>query len=262
MCGSGLLASHFPFSASFNLIHFFVPEFFHTRCGCYIIVTLRSRTLLISSLYCTNHFHHQYGHQVPLICSLSTNYISSHLIGCNLNIHLHEYLRLPPTNLPTARSPKETDIEPDVVNIQRSSWRWVQGCPKHVEEHSYWNKILCIKLEPEVDYYLRLCLIDYYIHLFNGIKDKAVPLQVWSGPEGSRKLRFPDFMTTVHEDGKVVSLTHRPPLPPGNPPRTHFCWRLNRPQGHSATGRIMSMKNSNDTIWDRTSDLPICSTAP
>ena len=24
----------------------------------------------------------------------------------------------------------------------------------------------------------------------------------------------------------------------------------------------MSMKNSNDTIWDRTSDLPICSTAP
>ena len=22
------------------------------------------------------------------------------------------------------------------------------------------------------------------------------------------------------------------------------------------------MKNSNDTIWDRTSDLPICSTAP
>ena len=25
------------------------------------------------------------------------------------------------TNLPTARSPKETDIEPDVVDIQRSS---------------------------------------------------------------------------------------------------------------------------------------------
>ena len=26
-------------------------------------------------------------------------------------------------------------------------------------------------------------------------KGKAVPLQVWSGPEGSRKLMFPDFMT-------------------------------------------------------------------
>jgi len=28
-------------------------------------------------------------------------------------------------------------------------------------------------------------------------KDKAVPLQAWSGPEGSRKLRFPDFFTRV-----------------------------------------------------------------
>jgi hypothetical protein len=50
-----------------------------------------------------------------------------------------------------------------------------------------------------------------------------VPLQAWSGPEGSRKLRFPDFMTTAQEGGKVVSLKHRPPLPPGNPPGTHFC---------------------------------------
>jgi len=52
---------------------------------------------------------------------------------------------------------------------------------------------------------------------------KAVPLQAWSGPEGSRKLRFPDFMTTAQDGGKVVSLTHRPPLPPWNTPGTHFC---------------------------------------
>jgi len=53
-------------------------------------------------------------------------------------------------------------------------------------------------------------------------KGKAVPLQAWSGPEGSRKLRFPDYMTMAQDDGKVVSLTHRPPLPPGNAPGTHF----------------------------------------
>jgi len=52
---------------------------------------------------------------------------------------------------------------------------------------------------------------------------KAVPLQAWVGPEGSSKLRFPDFMTTAHDGGKVVSLKHRPPLPPGNTPGTHFC---------------------------------------
>jgi hypothetical protein len=36
---------------------------------------------------------------------------------------------------------------------------------------------------------------------------KAVLLQAWSGPEASRKLRFPDFMTTAQDGGKVVSLT-------------------------------------------------------
>jgi len=41
-------------------------------------------------------------------------------------------------------------------------------------------------------------------------------------PEGSRKLRFPDFMTMAQNSGKVVSLTHRPPLLPGNAPDTHF----------------------------------------
>jgi hypothetical protein len=51
---------------------------------------------------------------------------------------------------------------------------------------------------------------------------KAVPLQAWSGPESSRKLRFPDFITTAQDGGKFVSLTHRPPLSPGNTPVTHF----------------------------------------
>jgi len=52
---------------------------------------------------------------------------------------------------------------------------------------------------------------------------KSVPLQAWSGPEGSRKLRFPDFMTTAQGGGKVVSLTHQSHLPPGNFPGTHSC---------------------------------------
>jgi len=58
---------------------------------------------------------------------------------------------------------------------------------------------------------------------YHYIKGKAVPLQAWSGPEDSRKLRFPDFMTTAQGGGKVVSLTHQPHLPPENSPGTHFC---------------------------------------
>jgi len=30
-------------------------------------------------------------------------------------------------------------------------------------------------------------------------------------------------MTTAQDGGKVGSLTHRPPLHPGNAPSTHFC---------------------------------------
>ena len=51
------------------------------------------------------------------------------------------------------------------------------------------------------------CCCFYITHIKKG---KAVPLQAWSGPEGSRKLRFPYFMTTAQEGGRVVSLN-----PPG-----------------------------------------------
>ena len=59
---------------------------------------------------------------------------------------------------------------------------------------------------------------------FHLVKEgQAVPLQAWSGPEGSRKLRFPHYMTKARYGGKVVSPTHPPLLPPGNAPGTHFC---------------------------------------
>ena len=53
----------------------------------------------------------------------------------------------------------------------------------------------------------------YYYYYYIKVKVK-VPLQAWAGPEGFRKLRFPDFVTTALDGGKVVSLTHRPPLHP------------------------------------------------
>ena len=39
--------------------------------------------------------------------------------------------------------------------------------------------------------------------MWNG---KAVLLQACSGPEGSRKLRFPDFMTTARDGGRLSAL--------------------------------------------------------
>ena len=37
-------------------------------------------------------------------------------------------------------------------------------------------------------------------------KSKAVPLQAWTGREGSRKLRFPDFRTTAQDSGRLSAL--------------------------------------------------------
>ena len=58
------------------------------------------------------------------------------------------------------------------------------------------------------------------------------------------------------EGGKLDSSTNRPPLPP----RKHSWYSFlleaeSTPQGHSATGRIISMKISNDNIRNRTRDI-------
>jgi len=43
------------------------------------------------------------------------------------------------------------------------------------------------------------------IYIVKG-KGKSVLLQVWSGPEVSRKLRFPDFMTMAQDGGRLSAL--------------------------------------------------------
>ena len=43
---------------------------------------------------------------------------------------------------------------------------------------------------------------------------KEVPLLAWTGPEGSRRLRLQISGQSAHEDGKVISPTHQPSLPP------------------------------------------------
>jgi hypothetical protein len=49
---------------------------------------------------------------------------------------------------------------------------------------------------------------------------------------------------------------------PRNIPGTLFCWRLTGLQGHSAAGRIRSIKNPNVLTGNWTLDLPTCSVVP
>ena len=63
-------------------------------------------------------------------------------------------------------------------------------------------------------------------------------------PWGFQEAEAPRFQDNRHM--KVVRLSalrNGRLYHPGNIPGTHFCWRLSRPQGHSAAGRITSMKN-------------------
>ena len=67
-----------------------------------------------------------------------------------------------------------------------------------------------------VSYLINIMYVCIYTLYIGKGKGKAVPLQARRGPEGSRKLKFPDFVTTAQDVGKFVSCTHRPPLPLGN----------------------------------------------
>ena len=87
-------------------------------------------------------------------------------------------------------------------------------------------------------------------------KLKSSPITGLNRPWGFQEAEVPRFQDTRHM--KVVRLSA---------PRTGRFYSFllkaeSTPQGCSAAGRIMSTKSYNDTIGNRTRDLPACSAVP
>ena len=93
-------------------------------------------------------------------------------------------------------------------------------------------------------------------------KGKAVPLQAWSGPEGSRKLRFPYFVTTAQDGGRLSALRTGRLYPQEILLVLISVSGWVDPRAIVRSEGFYVNEKSTDTSWDRTSDLPNCSTAP
>ena len=119
-------------------------------------------------------------------------------------------------------------------------------------------KCLCTVYKNTLDKWPRTKIRPY----FEYVKSKAVPLQARRGPECSRKLRFPDFVTTAQDGGRLSALRTGLLYP------QEILLVLISVRGWFDTRAIVWSEGfyvnekSTDTSWDRTSDLPICSTAP
>ena len=104
--------------------------------------------------------------------------------------------------------------------------------------------------------------INYtYVCMYVCIYRYSSPLQAWSGPEGSRSLRFPDFMTTAQDGGKVISLAYWPPLPQKMLLVLISVRGWVDPRATVRSEGFYVNEKSTDTSWDRTCYLPVCSTA-
>jgi len=111
--------------------------------------------------------------------------------------------------------------------------------------------------------YIYMCVcVCVYIYIYICVY-KAMPVRAYSRHWGFQEFQAPTFrdsrhMTVVRFSALLTGCLYLPMNIIG----TTFCYRLSRTQGRSAAGRIMSMKNFNETTGNRRRDFSACSTVP
>ena len=83
------------------------------------------------------------------------------------------------------------------VRLHRVAFYCIQG--DSGGQVSIFDSVISVIVRTKV--HMNVCIVLWVTQI-----GKSVPLQAWSGPEGSRKLRFPDFMTTAEDGGRLSAL--------------------------------------------------------
>ena len=147
----------------------------------------------------------------------------------------------------------------------RSTSKWIRSGDKHrgISKTQTLHRVHCknaktIYLLFMVNLMMTLVIYIYiYIYIY-----KAVPLQARRCPEGSRKLRFPDFVTTAQDGGSLSALRTGCLYPQEILLVLISVRSWIDPRAVVRSEGFYVNEKCTHTSCDRTSDLQICSTAP
>ena len=136
--------------------------------------------------------------------------------------------------------------------------RWWMGiCKVGSCETVHWNELKTLVWFGDFEEANAVARIHGETNLKQKGSKKAIPLQAWTGPEVSMRLRLPDFKTISTwrwwgcQPYAPAAFTHR-----------KYSWYSFLLETESTPGWNMSMKNSNGNFGNRTHVLPACSAVP
>ena len=71
--------------------------------------------------------------------------------------------------------------------------------------------------------FYKICTTYFLLQVIFILYKKVKVSSPVTGPEGSRKLKFPDFVTMAQDGDRLSALPTGRLYPPGNTPGAHFC---------------------------------------